>query len=148
MALKTYRAKSELIEGLKVRASARGFSIILDEPRGQGGTNEGMNPIELALCSVCACQTITAAIFGNYYGIPLEDVMVEADGEMDTAGFSGVNPDVRPGLQKMHFRFTIKSRAPKAQVEELVKAVERMCPVGDSFRQGVELEAPELILTT
>ena len=57
MALKTYTAKAELIEGLKVRASARDFSIVLDEPLEQGGTNAGMNPIELALCSVCACQS-------------------------------------------------------------------------------------------
>ena len=54
MALKTYTAKAELIEGLKVRASARDFSVVLDEPLEQGGTNAGMNPIELALCSVCA----------------------------------------------------------------------------------------------
>ena len=49
MALKTYTAKAELIEGLKVRASARDFSVVLDEPLEQGGTNAGMNPIELAL---------------------------------------------------------------------------------------------------
>lgn len=139
MALKTYTAKAELIEGLKVRASARDFSIVLDEPLEQGGTNAGMNPIELALCSVCACQTITAAIFADFYGILVDDIKVEAEG--------GMNPDARPGIQKIHFRFMIKSRAPRVQVEELVKAVERMCPVGDSFRRGVELEAPELILS-
>lgn len=147
MALKTYTAKAELIEGLKVRASARDFSVVLDEPLEQGGTNAGMNPIELALCSVCACQTITAAIFADFYGILVDDIKVEAEGGMDPDGFSGMDPDARPGIQKIHFRFMIKSRAPRVQVEELVKAVERMCPVGDSFRRGVELEAPELILS-
>lgn len=146
MALKTYTANAELIEGLKVKASARDFSVILDEPREQGGTNEGMNPVELALCSLCACQTITAAIFSEFYGIPVDDIKVEAEGDMDSDGFSGMNPAVRPGLQNVRFRFIIKSRAPRVQVEELVKAVERMCPVGDSFRNGVTLEAPELIL--
>ena len=53
MALKTYTAKAELIEGLKVRASARDFSVVLDEPLEQGGTNAGMNPIELR-CAACA----------------------------------------------------------------------------------------------
>lgn len=77
----------------------------------------------------------------------MDDIKVEAEGRMDSDGFSGMDPDVRPGLQKIHFRFIIKSKAPKVQVEELVKAVERMCPVGDSFRHGVELEAPELILS-
>lgn len=148
MAIKTYTAESELIEGLKVHASARGFSIVLDEPLEQGGTNAGMNPVELALCSLCACQTITTAIFSDFYGIPVEYVRVEANGEMDSDGFSGINPDVRSGLQKIHFRFIIKSKAPKIQVEELVKAVERMCPVGDSFRQGVKLDAPEVVLET
>lgn len=53
MALKTYTAKSELIEGLKVRASARDFSIILDEPQEQGGTNAGMNQLSWP-CAACA----------------------------------------------------------------------------------------------
>ena len=120
--------------------------MIMDEPREQGGTNEGMNPIELSLCSLCGCQTITAAIFSEFYGIPVEGIRVEAEGTIDPDGFGGVNPDVRPGLQKVRFQFTFKSKAPKVQIEELVKAVERMCPVGDSFRNGIELEAPEIIL--
>ena len=147
MALKTYCVSAHRKKDLQVEVKARDFSIILDEPQEQGGTNAGMNPIELALCSVCACQTITAAIFADFYGIPVDDIKVEAEGGMDPDGFSGMNPDARPGIQKIHFRFMIKSRAPRVQVEELVKAVERMCPVGDSFRRGVELEAPELILS-
>lgn len=57
-----------------------------------------MNPIELALCSLCACQTITTAIFSGFYGIPVDDVTVEVEGEMDSDGFGGVDPNIRPGM--------------------------------------------------
>ncbi|MCI6153285.1 OsmC family protein [Fusobacterium perfoetens] len=144
MAIKTYKAFAEKIEGLKVKATARDFSIILDEPENQGGNNEGMNPVELALCSLSACQTITAIIFADFYGIPLEDIKIEAVGEMDSDGFS--NPNVRTGFQKISFKFHIKSSASKFQIEELVKIVEKMCPVGDSLKNNVILEKPEIIL--
>ena len=55
MGIKTYTASAEKIEGLKIKATARNFSVIIDEPEEQGGTNAGMNPIELALCSISSC---------------------------------------------------------------------------------------------
>ena len=148
MALNTYHVEAARKNNLQLEVRARDFQITVDEPEASGGDNTGMNPVELLLSSIASCQTITALIFADFYGIPVDDIKVEAEGGMDPDGFSGMDPDARPGIQKIHFRFMIiKSRAPRVQVEELLKAVERMCPVGDSFRRGVELEAPELILS-
>lgn len=144
MGIKTYTASAEKIEGLKIKATARDFSVIIDEPEEQGGTNAGMNPIELALCSISSCQVITASIFADFYGIPLEEIKVEVVGEMDSEGFG--NPEIRSGIQNMHFKFIIKSKAPRFQIEELIKAVEKECPVGDSFKNGVKFSTPEIIL--
>lgn len=144
MALKSYSALAEKMEGLKVKATVRNFSVILDEPEEQGGTNFGMNPIELALCSISACQTITAIILADFYGIPLEDIKVENIGEIDPEGFSNLN--VKTGLQKISSKFQIKSNVPKSQIEELIKMVEKICPVGASFKNSVEFNPPEIIL--
>ena len=87
MALKTYCASAHRKKDLQVEVKARDFSIIVDEPENSGGTNTGMNPVEMLLCSIGACQTITAVIFADFYGITLEDIQVEVTGEMDSDGF-------------------------------------------------------------
>ena len=56
----------------------------------------------------------------------------------------GNDPSIRPGFQKLHSVFHIKSTAPKMQIVQLLKMVEKSCPVGDSISHGVVLDEPEL----
>ena len=109
MALKTYCASAHRKKDLQVEVKARDFSIIVDEPENSGGTNTGMNPVEMLLCSIGACQTITAVIFADFYGITLEDIQVEVTGEMDSDGFFGNDPSIRPGFQKLHSVFILRA---------------------------------------
>ena len=86
-----------------------------------------MNPVELLLSSIASCQTITALIFADFYGIKIDDIQVEVEGSLDPDGFSGMDPTVRPGFQNIRSTFHIKSSAPKgataAAAEDGGKAV-------------------------
>lgn len=145
MALKTYRATADHKENLQVQVKARDFSLVIDEPEENGGDNKGMNPVELLLGSIGACQTITAMIYADFYGIQIDELSVEVEGDMDSDGFSGADSSVRPGFQRIRSVFHIKSSAPKVQLLQLIKMVEKQCPVGDSVGHGVELAPPELV---
>lgn len=46
------KASAESMGGLKVKATANNHEIILDEPRADGGTNQGMNPMEALLSAL------------------------------------------------------------------------------------------------
>ena len=144
MALNTYRASAQRKENLQLEVSARDFTIRVDEPETSGGDNTGMSPVELLLGSLAACQSITALAFANFYGIASEDLRVEIEGEMDPDGFSGMDPTVRPGFQSIRSTFHVKSSAPKVQLQQLLKMVEKQCPVGDSLTKGVTIEPPVL----
>ena len=144
MALNTYHVKAARKQNLQLEVTAREFHVSIDEPETSGGDNTGMNPVEMLLGSIASCQTITALIFANFYGIQIDDIYVEVEGSLDPDGFSGMNPTVRPGFQEIHSTFHIKSNAPKAQLQQLLKMVEKQCPVGDSVSHGVALAAPGL----
>ena len=50
--ISTFNAKvSRLSDGLQVEAQSRGFKVLMDEPVEGGGTDKGMNPVELLLSS-------------------------------------------------------------------------------------------------
>lgn len=102
MAKTLFHAKAYLQEGVKVKVQSRHFEVTIDEPKELGGTDTGMNPVELMLCALGACQSIVARMFAKKFDIAFEDFWVELTGELDTDGFLHRADDVRPGFQSMY----------------------------------------------
>ena len=144
MAMKLHTASVKKVEGIRFEAEARGFTLIVDEPENVGGTNQGMTPVELMLCSLGTCQAITACIYGQFYGITIEDIRVDLEGDRD----DGTNMSARPGFHEIRSHFHIKSNASEDRIKQLLHVVEQKCPVGESLVSGVKLGEPVFTLTS
>lgn len=143
---KTYfKSTAHLQEGVQVIAKSRDFQITIDEPENLGGTNTGMNPVELLLGALGACQAIVARVYAKKFNIEFSDFWVEVTGEMDTDGFLQKS-DVRPGYSKITYDIHIQTDAPRDKVEEFVAFIEKTCPVGDTIANAAELELNEIII--
>lgn len=125
--------------GLQMKTGARGFDLILDEPKEMGGGNTGMNPIECLLCALGACQGIVAKAFASAHDFKFEDFHVELEGDFDPDGFSGVNPDAINGYSEIRVRMHFKTEEPKEKVDAFVEFIEATCPVGDTLKRGVKV---------
>lgn len=145
MAKQTFKATANLQEGVKVLGKARNFEVTIDEPKELGGTDTGMNPVELVLVALGACQSIVARIYADRFNINLEDFWVEVEGELDPDGFMD-KADVRPGFSDIRYNFHIKTDAPKEQVEKFVQFIEEKCPVGDTIENAVNLSRNKIII--
>ena len=62
MAMVTFRSESVLKGGLSVENRAGKFTVLMDEPETLRGTDTGMNPVEMLLCCLGACQCIVARL--------------------------------------------------------------------------------------
>ena len=69
-------------------------------------------------------------------GIPLDGVAVTAEGRLDLRGFFGV-ADVPAGFQDVTYTVSIDSPADPADVQRLIDAVNRHCPVLEILQQPV-----------
>ncbi len=136
MSEETFTATVNLEDGLTVSAESRGHKIVMDEPEELGGTDEGMNPVELALCSLGGCLSICASMFAESCGVELNDFSVELEGDVDLRGFKGAD-DVDPGFQDVRFTLNINSDSPQENIAELVKVIENRCPVSDSLKRNI-----------
>lgn len=67
--------------GHKTTISAREHLWVADSPVEDGGTNEGPNPEELLLGALGACAAITAKMYAQRKGWPLEDVIIALEME-------------------------------------------------------------------
>lgn len=145
MALTTFKSIVKSRGGIKVEGDTRGFKVIFDEPMELGGTNEGMNPVEMQLNTLGACQIITAKVHAPRFGVQIDDMWVEVEGDLDLRGFQGV-PGVKPGILEIRFVMHFVTDAPENKVKELAKEVERLCPIGNTLTSGVDVKEIRVVV--
>lgn len=145
MPLTTFKAMTRSKGGTQVEGESRGFRVIIDEPEEMSGTDKGMNPVELVLNSLGACQIITTMAYAPQFGVELKDMWVELEGDIDLAGFEGVE-GVKSGYQEIRFNTHLVTDSPEEKVKELAATVERICPVGDTLRSNTKLKKGEMFI--
>lgn len=143
----TLRSDSALQAGFHSQARLRGHQIDIDEPKGIGGTDLGASPVELVLAALGSCQEITYRAFATAMSVPLEGVAVSVEGDIDFRGFFAIDEAVRPGFGALRVTVTMTTSASPAQVDALVAAVNRHCPVLDMLSTPVPSQFETRILT-
>lgn len=140
MAKQIIKANAHLKEQVLVETTARQHRVFVDEPESLGGTDTAMNPVELLLSALGACQSIVARTYAKKFDIDLKDFKVELEGDLDTDGFLG-KADVRPGYSEIRATYHIDTDAPEAKVAEFIQYLEEHCPVGDTIENAVNFSS-------
>lgn len=123
---------------LQVDAHSRGIHATIDEPASMGGTNTGMNPVELVLCTLGASLQATAAQLAASVKFDYETLKVDLEGDLDPAGFMG-DPDIRNGFQEIRYSLQFKSKASQADCEKFADLIQANCPIYQNLTSGVKV---------
>lgn len=145
MAVQQVSARVRAEDGLNVEVTARQFSYIVDEPAELGGTDKGPTPLEALLGALGACQAMVARFYAESYGVQLDDLEIELEGDIDFDGFLQKGT-ARAGLSEIRYNFIVNSPSPKANVERLLAHATKVCPVGDSLAAPVNLVLNEVVV--
>lgn len=147
MAIETFKSVVRRKAGLAVEIDSRGFKAILDEPTELGGSNTGMNPVEMVLGALGACQVITATAFAPQFGIELEDFHVELEGDLDLDSFTPAQNGIQKGYQNIRFNFHMKSDAPEEKLHAFADVIESICPVGQTILNDVNMMPAKVVIS-
>jgi uncharacterized OsmC-like protein len=90
---------------------------------GVGGAGTAACSGDLLLGALAACAQLTCQLVATAMGIPVVDIRVDVEGEMDLRGTLGISKDVPVGFQNIHARFDIN--APEATPEQLAALKEK-----------------------
>ena len=90
---------------------------------GVGGAGTAACSGDLLLGALAACAQLTCQLVAAAMGIPIVDIRVDVEGEMDLRGTLGISKDVPVGFQNIHARFDIN--APQATPEQLAALKEK-----------------------
>lgn len=148
MSIKTLKTEIKSAGGTyKVECTARGKSIILDEPEDLGGSNGGMNPGEALLSAIGGCKYIIAKMFYQRCKINLIKINLEIEGEVDTEALmnevqgKNENKNLKIGFSKITTKWFIDANNTKEEIEKFVEFVESHCPMKDTIEDKPELKS-------
>jgi len=136
----TFESSSALQDGLRSEVSIRQHRLTVDEPESLGGADSGPNPVELILASLGSCQEITYRAYATALGIPLDNVSVTVEGDIDLRGFFAVDDSVRAGYHAIRGTVHLESSASEAQLQQLRDVVNAHCPVLDIITKPVPVD--------
>lgn len=123
----------------------RDFKITIDEPQELLGANTAANPQEYLLSAMNACMVVGYVAICAMQGIELERLEIETRGELDLRGFLGLDKDVKPGYDALHYIIRVKGSATPEQFAEVHRAVMATSPNYNNMAQPIRM-LPELIV--
>ena len=123
----------------------RGFAIRTDEPPELLGENREANPQEVLFAGLNACMTVGYATCCAMHGITLESLSIETEGELDLRGFLGLDPNVKPGYEEVHYIVRIKGDGTREQFEEVHRTVMKSSPNFFNIANPIRL-VPRLVV--
>ena len=117
--------------------TVRSHHLTVDEPRDQGGDDQGPDPQELLAASLASCTAITMEMYAKHKGWDIGDVEVNVE----------YTPAERGCPTKFKLALRLANDLPSEQVEKL-RVIAAKCPVHRTldgevmFEEKVELVAP------
>lgn len=140
-ALLTLKAKGAL-DDLKVACkveTGRGLAVAGLHQR-VGGTGLELCSGDMLLEALIACAGVAMKAAATVLDVPLNSVVISAEGDVDLRGTLGLAEGVPVGFTDIRLRFDVDSDAPKQQLDELLKLTELYCVVYHTLRNSPKVE--------
>jgi uncharacterized OsmC-like protein len=110
---------------------------------GVGGAGTAACSGDLLLGALAACAQITCQMVAASMEVPVNEIGVTVEGDLDLSGTLGLARDAQVGFEAIRVRFEIDAPdASQAQLDALIEKTERYCVVLQTLR------APAVIETT
>ncbi|RIR97225.1 OsmC family protein [Mycobacteroides abscessus] len=123
----------------------RHFTIEADEPPELLGGNTAPNPQELLMAALNACMSVGYAAVAATMGVTVRSLEIETTGELDLRGFLGLDANVNPGYNEIHYKVSIDADGTAEQIEGIHETVIRTSPNFANFSKAIQM-IPELVV--
>lgn len=105
------------------------FTLQLDEPVEDGGTNSGANPMQYFAASLAGCQNEQAQVVAEELSVKLTKVIIDLEIDLDLAGFMGTSDNSDGSYKEVRMKTSVYGDLTNNQVQELGQRVDARCPI-------------------
>lgn len=123
----------------------RDFEWIIDEPRQLLGTNQAPNPQEYLLSGMGACILVGFTVGASIKEIQLESLRVTVKGELNLAGFLGVDENAPIGFKQLQYLIEVSGDGTEQEFEELRQVAISHSPNAMTIMKGADIQGDLII---
>ncbi|MBG0771017.1 MAG: OsmC family protein [Anaerolineaceae bacterium] len=129
--VKTVKVDSTWKGGMRIDVTAGGHTLIVDQPEGMGGKDEGANPLQYELVSLGGCIGTIALIIAKQERINLKALSVDVEADIDTDYLMGKTTEGRAGFTEIRVNAHIDADMTAEEKEAFIERVDARCPISD-----------------
>ncbi|CAN5465446.1 OsmC family protein [soil metagenome] len=129
----TYRVQGSGTGAVASEIVAGKHRFLVAEPGALAGDDLAASPVEFALGALISCQIVVYRLYAQALGIQVDDITVDAEGDLDARRLFGIDETVRAGFGAIRLDVTISGPESNDRYQELRNAVDAHCPVLDLF---------------
>lgn len=107
--------------------------FVVDEPGALAGDDVAASPVEYALGALISCQIVVYRLYANALGIVVDDIVIDAEGDLDARRLFGIDESVRAGFGAIRLNVRVTGPETEERYQQLREAVDAHCPVLDLF---------------
>ena len=137
--VKTLKVDSTWKGGMRIDAVAGGHTLIVDQPAGMGGKDEGANPLQYQLVSLGGCIGTIAVIVAKQERIDMKAFSVEVEADIDTDFLMGKTTEGRAGFTEIRVNAHIDADMTEDEKKAFLEKVDARCPISDILANTASL---------
>ena len=125
--------------GLRQEMTVRGKLVVVDEPKEDGGTDEGPSPYELLLGALGSCTAMTIVLYARRKKWPVEHVRVELD--HSRVHVKDCENCEEQDARLDYFRKRVTVRGPLSEEQRLkLEEISQRCPVHRTLMGTIRID--------
>ncbi len=125
--------------GYRTDVQAGNHLMIIDQPEGFGGKDEGPNPLVVFLSALGGCLGTIAAIAAKQERIKLNGIDIEIEGDIDKAFLMGKTEEGRAGFTEIRVKVNIDADMTDEEKQDFFARVDARCPISDNMAHNTKL---------
>ncbi len=129
----TFKVSGQSESPARLAVQVRGFELIVDEPPGLGGDDEGPNPVEYILAGLAGCLNVMGHIIAKEMGFAIRSLTIDAAGPLNPAKLLGKQTDDRAGYKNIDVTLKVDADVDQATLDQWLATIETRCPVSDNL---------------
>ena len=132
-----WKASTSWKGGFECESTIRNHTVLMNEPKGLGGSDSAPNMVEMVLAAYSSCLTVGYNLNASIQGINVRNIKVEVQGDLDLQGFFGLSESVPAGFSSINATVYLDSDATESQLAALHEKVLKTSPVGSILSRSI-----------
>ena len=113
----------------KVSITDTQWTIQVDEPTEDGGSNRGPNPMQYFSTSLVSCQNEQSQVVAEELSLTIDSIDFKVEVDLDLSGFMGKSDNSEGSYKEVRLEAVVTGAVTEEQVRELGDKVDKRCPI-------------------